>query len=236
MWMCDRCQEINDDNVATCPKCGYANQPENPPAGFSSGAREASVGFDYRQPANPAAIAQPIPAAGKAPTTWDDIRMSLTTRPVLAVCLGLLLAVEAAPAFINGPVSLFGSIPSALLLGPMIVATWKLAHLKSSGVRVTGTVIARRDTPGRYKTPPRAWATVEYVVNGRTYLIKDTYGGHIYNYPQVGDRVPVLYDRALPSLALPELPTAAKWVQLTNLALLGLFLLGLDWTLHYSAQ
>jgi hypothetical protein len=43
MWMCSRCQGINDDQRATCPQCGSGRAAQEAPRPISSGSRAASV-------------------------------------------------------------------------------------------------------------------------------------------------------------------------------------------------
>jgi hypothetical protein len=60
MWMCNRCQAINDDDVTRCPKCGWEQQPKAeavaPPAAVPNAAVSGTAGAQAVAP-------QPAPAA-----------------------------------------------------------------------------------------------------------------------------------------------------------------------------
>jgi len=63
MWMCNRCQAINDDDVTRCPKCGWEEQPKAatavPPAAAPNAAMPTVAG---PQAAGPQVAPTPAPA------------------------------------------------------------------------------------------------------------------------------------------------------------------------------
>lgn len=93
---------------------------------------------------------------------------------------------------------IFGSI--GLLLGALFVSLALVAgHAEQGKPTTTGTVVDRYVTETRYQTDDgtwedssTTWVVIEYVVDGETYRIRQSFPR------QVGDTVTVVYDPARP--------------------------------------
>ncbi|HLV78923.1 MAG TPA: hypothetical protein VKT32_01540 [Chthonomonadaceae bacterium] len=62
MWMCNRCQAINDDDVTRCPKCGWEKLPKPEVAARPAAAPQAAVPNAAGPQAAP--VSAPVAAAG----------------------------------------------------------------------------------------------------------------------------------------------------------------------------
>src|SRR5579883_408300 len=230
MWMCDRCQEINDDNVTTCPKCGQSNQP-GPSAAFSQGPGASTVGsFDDSQSARP--IEAPIAATGTPPSMWYLMRIALSSSPIVWLVLAVILVAELIPGFLFGWFLFIVAIPSAILLARVVGRAWMFVTLSARGARTVGVAVSRRIVTPHVQS--FAYVTVQYTVNGRSLLVADNYGGPQNSYFQVGDQVPVVYDPRTPQLADLDVPNNRRWSTLTIGALAGLFVYSIAWMLGLS--
>lgn len=213
MWMCDRCQEINDDNVTVCPKCGFANQTQGTPAAASLstasfGAPPNLAGVtDYTGRAD--TDLNPTQVRSRILNRWEESGIAIKTCPVLILALIALLVVEALPVFTQGVVALIADIVGALFVGRCILKMWKLIYLRQHGVRALATVT---DVGSRraYQAGTVCQGIVEYKVNGVMQRACDRYGGGCSSYPRAGDQVPVLYDAKIPNFAEIELPQTQR--------------------------
>jgi hypothetical protein len=221
MWMCDSCEEINDDSVGVCSRCGKARE-----ANRSAPVLDTNVGIDTVSQASGYGI--PGGTSGMprvpSPSYWDDARVLISKQPACAVCLGIIFIGALIPALMYGLPSLFIGMFGAILLGDFVLRIWKISYLGARGVPTFGTLIRRQVYYARNRL---VRGTVQYLVNGIGFQITDSNGRAARTYPQEGDPVPVKYDPSSPRFAKLDIPLSVLADRLFSSCLLGIFLYGL---------
>jgi len=130
MWMCARCQSINEDSQEVCPRCRAAKEAQQPPV-----VRPSAVAPQFSQPFEPSPGAGPgvTPASGSAPPvspTWEEIHQSPPYGPP--------------QTFADPPVS-FGSAPGA---APGYAEEANVAAYQPAAVAPSYAQPVQTDNPG----------------------------------------------------------------------------------------
>jgi hypothetical protein len=183
MWMCDGCEEINDDNAAVCSRCGKTHSGDVPPPSMAEirSARESVV-----------------------PTVLSAVQvggLSAPNKVPLYFAWAAIVVTSVLPVILLGPTtdrSIFAVIGCACLLGSAYFL-WRDVDLLTRGVRTKGTVVSIDAYQQRYTLTYYTNAT--YTADGVPYSVRSEYGTK-FQYYKVGQPINVWYDRGSPGLAV----------------------------------
>jgi hypothetical protein len=226
MWMCNNCQETNNDNISVCTRCGgIQNQSALPERPVADTLPISPQPDDYYNSVPSGQIPVPGSYSAGQSSRIDDIRTAVTRQPLMGVVLGILLIAELIPTFMYGLWSFCVGMFDLLIFTMVVMEIWKWTYLTVKGVRTTGIVTDVRYTRGT-KGEPRAYATVQYLVNGAQYWIKDDMGGYPVNYCSQGQQVTVMYDSLLPNFARLDMSSGTRWF---TIIVAGIFGLAIYW-------
>jgi hypothetical protein len=183
VWMCDGCQEINDDNCKVCTRCGR-------PLGALS------------------TSSLPHQSSGCFVETPTALRpRSRPPVPGLYATYVAIVAVSLIPIFHDG----FNRVPAvlaALSAAALCVAAyhlWKDIDLLVRGIRTTGTLSAidfysRYDRFGNQRGG-KYFTNANFTVEGNCYQVRSEFGTMTQGY-EVGQEVVVWYDSGDPGVAV----------------------------------
>jgi hypothetical protein len=186
MWMCDGCEEINDDNIGTCTRCG--------------------------RPYEPVPVI-PTPAAPLSPGIQQGYQSTIKPQPnyiALYAIIFVIILVNLLPLLLYGLSTITGllGVASSVISGIAAYNLWKQADLFWRGVKVEGTVtfidfVPDNNNRGFFygSQTGRYYTHASYIVNSVPYEVQSEYSSYFQAY-EVGMPVTVWYDPADPNLSV----------------------------------
>jgi hypothetical protein len=182
MWMCDACEEINDDNVTVCTRCRRPFRPDD----LGVAARGIDEGED-------------LPAfEGER-----CVRNQPSLVPVYVIS-ALIFLVNVIPVLVHGvSFAVVGlGIASCACLWGATYYLWRDADLMLRGVRAEGTVLSIDYVIGGGRSQVGSYFTnAKFTVAGKSYFIRSEFGTTFQRY-EVGGTATVWYDPGNPGLAV----------------------------------
>lgn len=182
MWICDACQEINDDSVIDCARCRRPFRSND---------------------VNPVAMGQgeinDVPAFGRGHCVRNQ------TRPVPVYLISALIFVlNFVPILVHGVtfavVGLGISSCACLLVATYYL--WRDAEMMIHGVKTQGIVLSIDYVPEGGRVERGVYFTnVNFMVDGKSYSVRSAYGTAFQRY-EVGGTATVWYDPENPALAV----------------------------------